>query len=85
MVEYENQCVGCPPNMGCLGNSCPNVNVPVFYCDECKDYAEYRIDGDDYCEDCAKKYFINEFSSLPVNEMSELLNIEITEPEEIEE
>ena len=29
MVEYEDECVGCPPEMSCLGkDGCPNMNVP---------------------------------------------------------
>ena len=36
MIKFENDCVGpCP--QGCLGSSCPNRNVPYFYCDECGD------------------------------------------------
>ena len=31
----ENECVGCPPNMGCLGAGCPNRNVLHIECDEC--------------------------------------------------
>ena len=55
MRKYENHCVDCPREMGCLGSSCPYVNVPVDYCDECgSDNAEYVIDGDDLCEDCAE-------------------------------
>lgn len=36
-VGYEDECVGCPPEMGCLGNACPNRNVKHFYCDKCGD------------------------------------------------
>ena len=43
MVEYENECVGCPPGMGCLGSSCPNRNVPHYYCDDCGD----EVDSDE--------------------------------------
>ena len=35
MIKYEDNCVGCPPEMGCLGSACSNRNVPVFVCDDC--------------------------------------------------
>ena len=58
MIRIENHCVGCPPNMGCMGHSCPYRDVEVHYCDNCgeeipyDDYERYT-DGDyEYCEDC---------------------------------
>ena len=58
MVKYENECVSC--GLPCLGNACPNRNVPHYYCDECKDEIEgdrYEEDGDDLCESCLLKRF----------------------------
>lgn len=53
MVKLENECVGCPPNMGCLGDSCPYRNVPHFYCDECgEEEVLYEFEGGEYCLDC---------------------------------
>ena len=54
MIRYENECVGCPPEMGCLGESCPNRNVMHLYCDKCKDDCEelYVFDGEELCEEC---------------------------------
>ena len=54
MIKYENECVGCPPEMGCLGNICPNRNVMHLYCDKCKDDCEelYVFDGEELCRDC---------------------------------
>lgn len=62
MIEYENECVGCPPHMGCLGGACPHQNVPHYYCDFCHDEVDelYEVDGDDYCEYCLKKEFRKE-------------------------
>ena len=59
MVRYENECVGCPPEIGCLGDVCPNRNVPRFYCDECKFETDelWTINGYEVCEDCLKKMF----------------------------
>ncbi len=37
MIEYKDDCVGCPPEMGCRGSGCPLSNVPHWYCDDCED------------------------------------------------
>ena len=60
MIKYEDECVGCPPEMSCMGNSCPNRNVKHLYCDKCgEDCEELYIDDYDnqVCEDCLKKQF----------------------------
>lgn len=61
MIRYENECVGCPPEMGCLGSSCPNRNVPRYYCDECGEemykYEIYDVEGEELCLDCLQKMF----------------------------
>ena len=59
MITYEDECVGCPTEMGCMGSACPNRNVPHFYCDKCKDDVEklYNYDGDEICEECLLKEF----------------------------
>lgn len=55
MIKYENECVGCPPEMGCLGSACPNRNVPYYYCDRCGGNmdAYFDIGNEMICEDCA--------------------------------
>lgn len=79
MRKYENQCVGCPPEMGCLGNSCPYKKVPIDYCDQCEgENAEYRIDGKDYCEDCATQYLQEIFDNLTVCEKAETLDVNLS-------
>ena len=59
MVTYEDECVGCPAEMGCLGSTCIYRNVPHYFCDKCKDevYYEdlYYYDGKEICEDCLLK------------------------------
>ena len=60
MIEYENNCVGCPPNLGCLGDTCPNRNVPYLYCDECDADVETLYEdesGQQLCEECLLKRF----------------------------
>lgn len=59
MVKYEDECVGCPPERGCLGSGCPKRNVKHLYCDKCKDEVEelYNYDGEELCEDCLEDSF----------------------------
>ena len=57
MIVYEDECIGCPPGQGCLGNTCPNRNVPHLYCDKCKDEMDtlYHWDGEQWCMFCIEK------------------------------
>ena len=59
MIKYENECVGCPKEMGCLGDGCPNRNVKHLYCDKCGDDVEelYNFLGEELCEECLLKAF----------------------------
>lgn len=78
MIKYENQCCDCAvPGYPCLGSSCPNINVPVYYCDFCNNdtYAKYDIDSEHYCEECTKKYLIDYFNNLTTSEKAESLDI----------
>ena len=54
MITYEDECVGCPTEIGCLGSACPNRNVKHLYCDKCNDDVEklYNYDGQEICEEC---------------------------------
>lgn len=55
MVQIENECVGCPPEIGCLGSSCPQRHVPHYYCDDCGDEEKlYWFQGLQLCIDCIK-------------------------------
>ena len=57
---HENECVGCPKEMGCLGDGCPNRNVPHYSCDECGEEFEredlWDVDGKMMCRDCLREY-----------------------------
>ena len=56
MKITENECVGCPKEMGCLGESCPNRHVTRFYCDKCDCETDlYYYDGQELCIDCIEK------------------------------
>lgn len=58
MRSVENECVGCPPELGCLGSICPNRNVVRFYCDRCGEEGKlYHYDSEELCEECLLKEF----------------------------
>lgn len=56
MIRFENECVGCPPNMGCMGAGCPNRHVPYLICDKCGQDAEelYNTENGQLCSDCVE-------------------------------
>ena len=64
MLKKENQCCSC--GLPCLGSTCPNQNVPVYYCDHCGEELDevYEVDGEDLCEVCLKKLFVKEVGSI---------------------
>lgn len=77
MIKYENRCCSCAvPGYPCMGNSCPNINVPIYYCDICENaIALYNIDGEHYCEDHAKEYLKEVFEDLTISEQAEVLDV----------
>lgn len=82
MYKTENQCVDC--GLPCLGSACRYRNVRVSYCDRCGDEgADYRIDGEDYCEDCAKKYIQEAFDDLSLMEQADILDIDVQSTEDV--
>ena len=54
MITYEDECVGCPAEMGCMGDACPNKNVRHLYCDRCNADVEtlYVYYGQEFCLHC---------------------------------
>ena len=69
MLRIEDECVGCPPEMGCIGSACENKNVPHLYCDECGDDADIlylNSSGERVCKDCLlKDYKSAKFDDIP--------------------
>lgn len=58
MKKILDECVGCPPEIGCFGSSCPYKNVVRFYCDRCGEEEKlYHYDSEELCEDCLLKEF----------------------------
>lgn len=69
MIKYENQCCGCAvPAYPCIGDDCSLRHVPVYYCDCCKNECHilYEIDGDQYCEDCARNLLKEVFETMAI-------------------
>jgi hypothetical protein len=54
MIRYENRCVECAEDMGCVGSVCRYVNVMTVECDECGEEREeiYSYGGQELCPDC---------------------------------
>lgn len=77
MRKVENRCVDC--GLPCLGSRCPNVNAVVYYCDNCgeEEAAEYRIDENELCRECAEKYLMSIFEDLPISEKAEVLKVSL--------
>lgn len=59
MRKLEDECVGCKDlGLHCFGDSCPNKDVPHFYCDECGDETTlYDTEYGELCADCLLEKF----------------------------
>lgn len=53
MIWKENECVGCPPDWGCLGNACPNRTIRME-CDHCHEEVDklFWFQGEQWCAEC---------------------------------
>ena len=77
MKVTVDECVGCPPNMGCLGSGCPYKNSYYYECDHCgAEYVDYRIDDIDLCDECADKYLNELFNECTIAEKAEMLDVD---------
>lgn len=62
-VVIENGCVGCPPEMGCLGSACPHKEEKHYFCDgkNCKEEFKpselYHYHGEIFCASCLLEQF----------------------------
>lgn len=61
MKRYENGCVGCPPEMGCVGGFCPQRELVIYVCDRCGDDIDdddvYMVDDKHLCQSCLLSEF----------------------------
>lgn len=56
MVKYENECVGCPPEIGCFKTACPYTRVKHIYCDRCGAEGNiYQYGDEQLCIDCIEE------------------------------
>lgn len=57
MRFYEDECVGCPPERGCLGSCCPYKNVLHWRCDGCgdEDVPLYEFEDKELCMGCIEQ------------------------------
>lgn len=60
-IRVSDECVGCPTEKGCVGDSCPNRNVNHYFCDDCGDehWADelYHYEDEMLCVHCLLKRF----------------------------
>ena len=59
-IRYEDECCGCAvPGYPCMGDACPNRNVPHLECDECHEEVDdlYETKNGQLCEECVLKMF----------------------------
>jgi len=61
LVYDKGGCVGCPPEMGCLGRACSMCWDTIMVCDQCGEEVDdlYRNEDGDFCEDCMRNLFIH--------------------------
>ena len=54
MIVVENECVGCPDDLGCIYNACPYYKVVRYICDTCRSEVDdlWYFDGEQLCKDC---------------------------------
>lgn len=70
--RIENNCVGCPTDLGCIGDSCSNRNVTVFFCDDCHTEVEanelylFETTGKEreLCEECWKERMLDDAETV---------------------
>lgn len=65
MLRYEDRCCNCATEgYPCMGRSCPNRDVPVYYCDKCGAELDpddmYEANCEDLCADCLMEIFKKE-------------------------
>lgn len=76
MIKYEDECVGCAPELGCTAPWCDRLSVERYYCDKCGAAADYVLDdGEELCEDCAATELDAQWNDLSLDEKADLLDV----------
>lgn len=73
MTKIETKCMIC--GLPCTHEACPYYNVEVHYCDICGYEADYCIDDEDLCEECAEKMLINVFKDKSLSDQAKTLGL----------
>lgn len=68
VIEHVSDCVGCPPETGCMGQACPyhphDEEREVLVCDACGEEvddlcrAPYQAEESWVCEECLKEMLV---------------------------
>ena len=70
MIRFESDCVGCPPEMGCLGISCPHHTSVHLICDECEEEVDegelYEYGDQQLCMECAIEHMKEDLKPVDV-------------------
>ena len=65
MIEYRNECAGCPPEIGCNMGTCPYLRVPHLICDVCGQECDtlYNTQTGEVvgCDQCLIKLEVDDF------------------------
>lgn len=74
MTVIKDECVDC--GLPCYGKTCPNKNATYHYCDDCKTaHADYFLNGEAYCTDCAQNYLMEMFKDMTIIEKAATLGV----------
>lgn len=60
MIKYINECWDCKTEgYPCLGKHCPNKDIKVLICDNCKNEVDflYKYENIQLCEECLLSKF----------------------------
>ena len=68
MKKIVNECVGCPPEIGCFGSLCPKRNVVHYYCDRCGKEVEEEKLYEHYEEEICEECLLEEFGVAEIDE-----------------
>lgn len=77
MKRIEKNCVDC--GQPCLHEGCRYYETETAYCDFCENKADFCIDNDDYCENCARQFLLNIFQEESIPAQAEMLGMNIKE------
>ena len=73
LVYDKGNCVGCPPEMGCLGLACDMCYETKMICDICKEEVEdlYVVEGEQMCENCFNENIINNYPHITIDNVGD--------------